>query len=115
MTKRVLNRLGIRISSRGHQYLAYAVKLIQIDASLLFSVTGTLYPAIASCYGVTAASVEHAIRYCLQRCWEYGNRALLNEIAGYPLQYRPYSKEFIAMLAEYTKEPAARAANLWNQ
>ncbi len=33
-----------------------------------------------------------------------GDRKLLNEIAGYPLQYRPYTREFIAMLADYQRK-----------
>lgn len=101
MTEYVLNRLGIRISSRGHQYVKYAVALAETDTSLLFSVTDKLYPAIAANFHVSSASVEHAIQYCLDRCWKTGNRAFLNEIAGYPLQYRPCTKEFIAMLIAY--------------
>ena len=101
MTRLILNRLGISASSSGYRYLECAIDLVQKDRSRLLAVTTALYPAIASCYQVSPASVEHCIRYCLNRCWERGNRELLNQIAGFSLQYRPYAREFIAMLADY--------------
>ena len=101
MTRLILNRLGISASSSGYRYLECAIDLVQKDRSRLLAVTTALYPAIASCYQVSPASVEHCIRYCLNRCWERGNRELLNQIAGVSLQYRPYAREFIAMLADY--------------
>ncbi len=103
MTGYVLNRLGIHISCRGYRYIHYGLTLVQADVTLLYSVTGLLYPAIAARYGVSPASVEYAMRYCLDRCWQSGNRAFLDEIAGYPLQYRPYTKDFLAMLVEYLR------------
>ena len=101
MTGQVLKRLGIRLSSRAYPYILYAIEMTTDDPTALFSVTEKLYPAVANKFRVTPASVEHAIRYSLERCWENGNRAFLNEIAGYPLPYRPYTKEFLAMLMEY--------------
>ena len=103
MTGQVLNRLGIRLSSRAYPYIQYAVELAEDDPTALFAVTERLYPAIAARFGVSPSSVEHAIRYSLERCWRSGNRAYLNEIAGYTLPYRPYTKEFLAMLTQYIK------------
>ena len=101
MTGQVLNRLGIRLSSRAYPYILCAIEMTADDPTVLFAVTDRLYPAIASKFNVSPASVEHAIRYSLERCWRTGNRAYLNEIAGYTLAYRPYTKEFLAMLMEY--------------
>ena len=36
-------------------------------------------------------------------CWE-GNKKMLDEIAGYPLEYKPTNSEFIDMLAYYLRE-----------
>lgn len=101
MTGQVLNRLGIRLSSRAYPYILYAIEMTADNPTVLFAVTDRLYPAIAYKFNVSPASVEHAIRYSLERCWRMGNRAYLNEIAGYTLPYRPYTKEFLAMLVEY--------------
>ena len=103
MTGQVLNRLGIRLSSRAYPYILYAIEMTADDPTVLFAVTGKIYPAIAARFGVSPSSVEHAIRYSLERCWRNGNRALLNEIAGYALPYRPYTKEFLTMLVEYMR------------
>ena len=112
ITRRILNRLGIHLSSLGHQYIVYAVALVRDDSSLLHSVTSALYPAIANRFCVSPASVEQSIRYCLNHCWQMGNRALLNEIAGYPLQYRPYTRDFIAMLADYVCREEAESSGI---
>ena len=101
MTGHVLNRLGIRLSCRAYPYILYAVEMATEDPTVLFTVTNKLYPAIAGKFNVSPASVEHAIRYSLERCWKNGNREFFNEIAGYTLPYRPYTKEFLAMLMEY--------------
>lgn len=115
MVKNLMYRLGMRISNSGCAYLKFALDLVASDASLLGAVTRVLYPAIAAHFCVSPSSVEYAIRYCLDQCWEKGNRALLDEIAGRPLQYRPYTREFIIMLLRYIHRdihrtsPAARA------
>lgn len=46
---------------------------------------------------------EHDIRTMVNVCWE-GNKKLLDEIAGYPLEYKPTNSEFIDMLAYYLRE-----------
>ena len=101
MTGQVLNRLGIRLSCRAYLYIQHAIEMATDDPAVLLAVTDKLYPAIAARFGVSPSSVEHAIRYSLERCWRTGNRAYLSEIAGYTLPYRPYTKEFLAMLMEY--------------
>ena len=97
----MLTCFDLRISSRAYPYILYAIEMTADDPTVLFAVTDRLYPAIAARFGVSPSSVEHAIRYSLERCWRMGNRAYLNEIAGYTLPYRPYAKEFLAMLMEY--------------
>ena len=107
MTGHVLNRLGIRLSCRAYLYIQHAIEMATDDPTVLFAVTDRLYPTIACKFNVSPASVEHAIRYSLERCWRLGNRAYLNEIAGFPLPYRPYTKEFLAMLIQYINNKKA--------
>ena len=97
----VLNRLGIAASKYGYRYIECAIELVRENRDLLLAVTTRLYPSVAAHFHVSPSSVEHNIRYCLEHCWNTGDRNLFNEIAGYPLQYRPYTREFIAMLADY--------------
>ena len=47
--------------------------------------------------------VEHDIRTLINVCWE-GNKSFLDEIAGYPLEYKPTNSQFIDMLAYYLRE-----------
>ena len=104
MTRRILNRLGINASVFGYVYIDYAVGLVKQDRELLNHVTSKLYPAVASHFGVSPTSVERTIRYAISNCWEKGNRQLLNDIAGRELTERPYTREFIAMLADYMED-----------
>ena len=48
-------------------------------------------------------NIEHDIRTLINVCWE-GNKSFLDEIAGYPLEYKPTNSEFIDMLAYYLRE-----------
>ena len=51
--------------------------------------------------GVTSKyNVEHDIRTVINVCWE-SNKEAMNEIAGYPLRYKPTNSEFIDMMAYY--------------
>ncbi|MEG1525073.1 MAG: sporulation initiation factor Spo0A C-terminal domain-containing protein [Clostridia bacterium] len=99
--RRVLNRLGINSSVFGFMYIEFAVSLVLNDRNVASHVTTRIYPVIANHYNVTPASVERAIRYAINNCWERGNRRLLNDIAGRELKEKPYTREFIAMLADY--------------
>lgn len=103
MVKDLLCVLGIPIKYLGHRYLDYAVELAMDDESVLSAVTTQLYPAIASHFGTTAAAVNRNMRTAIDHCWERGNRALLDQIAGYPLRYRPSVSEFLSLLVAYLR------------
>lgn len=81
-----------------------AVNAVRADRTLLQAVTTRLYPLVAMQYGATDKAVGRAIGRSLACCWDAGNRALLEEIAGRRLTEHPYPREFIAMLADYVKE-----------
>lgn len=103
MIKDLLCVLGIPMKYMGHSYLDYAVELALSDDSMLSAVTTKLYPSIAEHFDVTPASVNRNMRTAIDHCWERGNRTLLDEIAGYPLRYRPSVSEFISLLVAHIR------------
>ena len=50
---------------------------------------------------MSAAAVEHDIRFLLACFWKRGNVALLEKRLGCDFQARPYTGEFIDILAAY--------------
>lgn len=59
----LMKQLGFPVKLNGFEYLLYAVTLTVDDPARLGSMTGTLYPEIASRFGVTAAQAERSLRY----------------------------------------------------
>ena len=47
---------------------------------------------------LNSSNIEHDIRTIVNVCWE-NHRERLEQIAGYPLEYRPTNSEFIDMIA----------------
>jgi two-component system response regulator (stage 0 sporulation protein A) len=47
-------------------------------------------------------NIEHDIRTVINVCW-ITNKDTLEEIAGYPLNYKPTNSEFVDILAYYLK------------
>lgn len=99
--EQLIRSLGIGATYRGYHYLVYGVSLCMEDEDYLLSVSKLLYPQIAQAYGTTGSSVERDIRTVIRICWERGNRALLQQIAMYPLHARPTAGEFFDILSNY--------------
>ncbi len=97
----VLRRLRIPGTRVGQRYLAYAVQCAMLDPDLTLTKTGALYPMIADNFGVTRTGVERAMRTAVQASWERGGRATLDEIAGYHLDVRPTTFEFVDLVAAH--------------
>lgn len=79
------------------------VKISMGDQYKPLRITKDIYPYLARKYRSTPTNIEHDIRTMVNVCWE-GNKKLLDEIAGYPLEYKPTNSEFIDMLAYYLRE-----------
>ena len=109
MILQILNRLGILGSQRGQGYILCAVNAVRADRTLLQAVTTRLYPLVAKQHGATDKAVGRAIGRSLACCWDAGNRALLEDIAGRRLTVRPYPREFIAMLVDFDKAELGRS------
>lgn len=94
-----LKKLGITPNYIGFHQILSAVEFVHREPNALFSVTKTLYPAIAKEYGTTWKAVERNIRSIVSMAWDR-NPALVRELAGYPLKSKPKAAQFISMLID---------------
>lgn len=97
---RLIRRLGATSKYKGYYFVAEAVKISMESQDKPMKITKDIYPYLAKKYKSTPMNVEHDIRTLINVCW-IANRETMNEIAGYPLPYRPTNSEFIDMLAYY--------------
>ena len=95
----LIRRLGANSKYKGYFFVAEAVKISMGDQCKPLRITKDIYPCLARKYRSTPTNIEHDIRTMVNVCWE-GNKKLLDEIAGYPLEYKPTNSEFIAMIAD---------------
>ena len=95
----LIRRLGANSKYKGYFFVAEAVKISMGDQYKPLRITKDIYPYLARKYRSTPTNIEHDIRTMVNVCWE-GNKKLLDEIAGYPLEYKPTNSEFIAMIAD---------------
>lgn len=96
-----LRSIGFRATYIGFQYLVCAISLVMSNESYLHSLTTRLYPCVADIYGISAVSVERAMRFMINVFWDHGNVALLEDRLGYPMHDRPSIGEFIDVIAFY--------------
>lgn len=99
----LFHSLGIPAHLRGYWYLREAVLLTLEDFRMLDSITGVLYPMIASKYQTTPSKVERAIRHAIETAWSRGKPEAAEEIFGYTVKNssgRPTNSEFIALIAD---------------
>lgn len=102
-TAELLVRLSIKPNLKGYHYLKTAVRICMKDMEELNGITKRLYPSIARKHGVTADSVEHAIRHAIVTAWNNGNMDVQRAIFGYCREdgKRPTNTEFIMHMLEY--------------
>lgn len=98
-----LFRLGANSSYLGFLYVTFCTAMVLENEDWLCQIKVPYIDAAAE-YHTTSKCVERNIRTLLTVIWQNGNRELLFEIAGVPLNRRPKNKAFIGMLAEYVKK-----------
>ena len=76
----VLLSIGIPPNLLGSTYIITAVEYIWLNPLYLNVITKGLYADIASKYGVSASSVERAIRHAIGVGWSYGNIDYIHHI-----------------------------------
>jgi two-component system response regulator (stage 0 sporulation protein A) len=60
--RKFLMRNGVRLTSKGFEYIVYAIELCKEDESYLRAITTRLYPKIAEQFNDTPTRVERAMR-----------------------------------------------------
>lgn len=95
--------LGIHKNYKGRFQAAVAISLVLHEEAELKLVTQKLYPMVADKFQTKNGNIERNIRTVVFNCWEYGNRELLHEMAGYKLRRQPSASEFIGIVAHYMK------------
>ena len=98
-----IRKLGATSKYKGYYFVAEAIRMTMEFQERPMKITKDIYPCLARKYRSTPTNIEHDIRTMVNVCWE-GNKKLLDEIAGYPLEYKPTNSEFIDMLAYYLRE-----------
>lgn len=99
----VVRRAGVKGTYLGLRCLVYGVELAYDDPQMLMAVTKELYPGIAHRVGGNGKSVERNLRTVTKACWSSGDRAFLDELAGFPLREQPSSGEMIDYLVHYIR------------
>ncbi len=96
----LLQQLGVTSSYTGFFHTAYAILLTIGEPRRLLLVTKWLYPDVAAYYRTSWYAVERNIRTVVNLVWKT-HPELLSQLAGYPLDKRPSSSQFIFILAEH--------------
>ena len=84
----LIRKLGATSKYKGYFFVAEAVKISMRHQYKPMHITKDIYPCLATKYKSTPTNIEHDIRTLINVCWE-GNKSFLDEIAGYPLEYKP--------------------------
>lgn len=99
----VIRSLGFSGTYSGMNSLIIAVALVWQDPSMLHAVTKVLYPEVAKRCGGNGKNVERNLRTASKACWDWGNRELLNKIAGFELKAKPTTGELIDYIVHYLR------------
>lgn len=102
-TERILRALGVTGKLLGFKYTLYMVDHLMESEAGVQRVTKSLYPETARHFGVTASSVERALRTLIHVSWERTDHSFLEHIAGTPLSRIPTNSEFLDMLVAFLK------------
>jgi len=98
----VLHSLGLLGTSTAMRQLICAVEMAHQDPYILTDMMKGLYPAVAERFeGANVLTVERNLRGLRDRQWVKGDVMLLREMAGFQLQVKPTTGEFIDIIRYY--------------
>ncbi len=106
MDKKTIDTTVYKLSGHptltGYKQLATAVQYCLEDGAFpARNLTVTLYPRIAASLCQTPRSVARSISRAVDDCWEYGDRKVLEGIAGRRIREKPTPGEMIFFLYRY--------------
>lgn len=94
----LIRSLGATSKYKGYYFVAEAVKMSMEIQERPMKITKDVYPILAKKFKSTPSNIEHNIRTLVNICW-ITHRDVMEEIAGYTLEYRPTNSEFVDILA----------------
>ena len=97
----LLKSIGAPSNLLGFKYAVFIVHQAINNPQEPIRITKTAYPMAAKHYGVTPASVEHAIRTLIASCWDRYDHSEIDRVAGVQLEKIPTNTEFISMLVDH--------------
>lgn len=100
---RLLRSMGASGTYAGFNYAVYMIERIVRDEADTDGITKLLYPETAKHFKTTPVAVDQAVLRLIRRCWEKGDREMMNTVAGYTLGQKPGNAKFIDMVAAYIK------------
>ena len=104
-TKSLLNALGLSAKYAGYGCIVQAVDIAYNDPQALTLVSKRLYPEVARRCGSTPMSVERNIRTAIAFVWK-ASPGRLQELTQFPIQDKPPSAQFIAILVSALQQSA---------
>lgn len=104
--EQLLRHLGISGQLKGFPFATYMVERIAEEPNAVFLITKCLYVETAKRFRVSSSVVERDVRVLVRACWERGDRAFLEEVAGTHISQRPTNSEFLDMLAAFLRRQA---------
>ena len=95
----LLNQLGVPRNTAGYNYLLYIILKINQMGDTNVKLTTELYPEIAEELHSSVNRIERCLRYSIAVAW-HRNSEGIKGILGYYDDYKPYSSEFIWLVAD---------------
>ena len=103
-TQSLLRYLKIPGTYKGYRQLVTAIDLAIEDEDRLLNVTIDLYPLVAEIHHTTSSCVQKNLRKTIATCWENGGKEQLEALLDLTYERRPFTKDFIDLLADYLKK-----------
>lgn len=103
----LLMELGVPEHILGHGYIVTALKALYEDPSLLYEITGRLYPLVGEKHGTTGSRAERAIRHSIEVAWERMDFETMTRCFGCtvsPYKGKPTNSEFLARCSSIVRE-----------
>ncbi len=103
-----LCKLGICPNYTGYREMCLAIHLAMEDPARLTALVRQIYTPVGKATGKSWTAVERNLRTVIGRAWDV-NPEYMVEIAGRPLNRRPETGEFLAMMWGYLTAQDANA------
>lgn len=101
----LLYRLGVTENYKGFRYAAYAAALCALEQDRLLLVIKLLYLDVARRFGTSWKAAERNLRTAAAIAWTQ-NHDYLVFLSQSPLDQKPQSAQFLAILSRSLRPPA---------